>query len=539
MHSYSRRDFLKTAGQAGLFCALPSLAHATSWEGADTVTISILHTTDLHGNILPTRDYDGNPDLGGFARCAEQIRHWRYKKRNTILIDVGDVYQGTDVALRDRGQLMVELLNSLRYDAWVIGNHEFDWGVEPFLKALRTSHMPVLATNTLLEGRAPLAGQIYQKKNPLTRIQPYIIKQIEGIRVAIIGVTTPGMPFWFRQEFLRGLEFEYPIEPVRRAIRQVKAEGVHAIVLAGHMGLKARTGGDDFANTVMALTAEFPDISVFIAGHTHQNVPERLTNGVLLTQSDHFGIHCGRVDLVFNRASKRLVRRQAYCERMDNRVEMNSRILSRAAGKLAVSANVLAQAVGELGDTFAPGKSETDAGDLARLIGVSIMEALAERGVHVDGAFHGLFNDTEPFTAGCKTIADVWQVLPYENFIVTAELTGDELRAIMEESYMTRERRDLVGFAVATEGVSVNRRITSLTREDGTPLERGQKLTVAFNTFDSRSGGHRFMKLRELLEAPAANCQFHPVQTRDALIDYFQRHPVVRRLPSRMLPAAA
>src|SRR3954470_1628499 len=145
MPSCSRREFIRTATGTALLCGWPALARATSWREADTVTVSILHTTDLHGNILPTFDDDGNPDRGGLARCVSQIRRWRRKNPNTILIDVGDVYQGTDVALRSKGDLMIDLFNHLRYDAWVVGNHEFDWGIDPFVHALQNSKMPVLA----------------------------------------------------------------------------------------------------------------------------------------------------------------------------------------------------------------------------------------------------------------------------------------------------------------------------------------------------------------------------------------------------------
>ena len=84
------------------------------------------------------------------------------------------------------------------------------------------------------------------------------------------------------------------------------------------MGLKARSGGDDFANSVMALTSEFPEATVFVAGHTHQLVRSCLTNRVLLTQADHFGIYVGRIDLVFDRQSRKVVNRVAQCELMDS-----------------------------------------------------------------------------------------------------------------------------------------------------------------------------------------------------------------------------
>src|ERR687891_154077 len=247
---WTRREFLKLVGQAGLVSAIPTLGRAAAALDSETVRISILHTTDLHGHVLPTSDYNGNPDCGGMARCVTQIRLWQQENPNSILIDVGDVYQGTDVGLRSKGELMIDLFNQLKYDAWVIGNHEFDWGMQPLQQALQRSAMPVLAANTVLEGKP--AGEFPDAKHPFAKIQPFIVKEVAGIKLAIIGVTTPGMPFWLRPEFTHGIDFQYPVEPVRRAIARVKSEGAHAIVLTGHMGLKARTGGDDFANNVTA-----------------------------------------------------------------------------------------------------------------------------------------------------------------------------------------------------------------------------------------------------------------------------------------------
>src|SRR5262245_58388044 len=97
--SWTRRDFLRFASRAGLLGIFPTVASAAAALEPDTVCISILHTTDLHGHILPTVDYDGTADRGGFARCVTQIRRWRRQTLNSILIDVGDVYQGTDESL--------------------------------------------------------------------------------------------------------------------------------------------------------------------------------------------------------------------------------------------------------------------------------------------------------------------------------------------------------------------------------------------------------------------------------------------------------
>jgi 5'-nucleotidase / UDP-sugar diphosphatase len=526
--AWTRRDFLKLVGQAGLVTAAPTLANAAAALYCDTVCISILHTTDLHGHILPTSDYDGIADRGGLARCVTQVRRWRRQNPNSILIDAGDVYQGTDVSLRNKGELMIDLFNHLKYDAWVIGNHEFDWTIEPFHQALQRSAMPVLAANTVLEGKP--AVDFPDAKDPLAKIKPFILKEIAGIRLAIIGVTTPGMSFWLPREFTPGINFQHPVDPVRRAIVKAKSNGADAIVLTGHMGLKPRAGGDDFANTVMALTSEFPDIAVFIAGHTHQAIPSRLANKVLFTQADHFGIHVGRVDLLFDRNTKKLLGREAICELMDNRVHRDPVIISRAGSQLAESEAALAEPIGELTKTLRARGRRGQPSDIERLIGAAIMEALLDRNVAVDGVIHGVFDENAKLVAGPKTVNDVWNILPYENFIVTATVSPDELKAVMEEVYASHEPRSLLGIEMKVEGRGRDRRIVSMMFPDGRSLERGKKYVIAVNSFDARSAGHHFMKLRALLDRPEANYVLHPVQTRDALIDYFRRHKIVHEI---------
>jgi 5'-nucleotidase / UDP-sugar diphosphatase len=526
--SWTRRDFLKLAGRAGLLGAFPTLASAAAALEPDTVCISILHTTDLHGHILPTSDYDGTPDRGGLARCVTQLRRWRRQNPNSILVDIGDVYQGTEVSFRNKGKLMIDLFNHLKYDAWVIGNHEFDWGIESFTTALQKSAMPVLGANTTLDGKP--AGSSSDSQHPFAKIHPFIVKEIEGIKVAIIGITTPGMSFWLPREFTVGIDFQHPVEPVRRAIAKANSEGADAIVLTGHMGLKPRTGGDDFANTVMALTSEFPGVAAFIAGHTHQAIPNRLTNRVLFTQADHFGVHVGRVDLLFDRNSKKLLRREAICELMDSRFDPDQVVLSRAGSQLIESEASLAQPIGELSETLHARGRRGHPSEIERLIGAAITEALAQRSIMVDAVMHGVFDENAKLAAGVTTINDIWNIIPYENLIVTAMLSPDEIKSVMEEMYASHEPRSLLGIALRVEGRGPDRKITSMTFPHGHALERDKSYVIAVNSFDARSGGHHFMKLRALLDRPETNCVLHPVQTRDAVIDYFRRRKVVQRI---------
>ena len=126
-----RRGFLAGAGAVAA-AALPTWPVAHSADRRDRElgrarTISIFHTTDLHGRILPTSTYEGLDDVGGFARCATCIRQWRRESPHSLTVDVGDVVQGTPVSLHRGGRLLIELFNRLGYDAWALGNHDFDW----------------------------------------------------------------------------------------------------------------------------------------------------------------------------------------------------------------------------------------------------------------------------------------------------------------------------------------------------------------------------------------------------------------------------
>jgi 2',3'-cyclic-nucleotide 2'-phosphodiesterase (5'-nucleotidase family) len=212
---------------------------------------------------------------------------------------------------------------------------------------------------------------------------------------------------------------------------------------------------------------------------------------------------------------------------MDNRFSLDPVVLSRTQPQLDHAAAVLAEPVGELAETLSARARSGEPSQIGSLIAAAISEALAERGLTIDGVFHGLF-DEHAFKKGRKTIGDIWTILPYENFLVTAEFDSVALRVMMEEAWQSRETRSLAGFRFSIAGAGKERRLTSLRLSDGRPLDPGRRYRIAMNTFDASSGGHRFMKLREMLARPEARCTYHPVQTREALIAYFRRHKVVR-----------
>ena len=500
-------------GQGALLATLPDPLWADVTDG---VTISILHTTDLHGHILPTVDYNGNPDLGGLARCATQVRQWQRANPNSILLDIGDVYEGTELGLRTQGATMIRCLNALAYDAWVVGNHEFDWGLEAFSNCVALSSMPVLSGNAMLEGK-PL-GKSDQSAGALTKIAPYLIKEVAGFRLAIIGLTTPGLSTWLPPENLHGFEMLDPVETLRSILHEVSAHQPDAILLAGHMGLKRR---DDFANRVGAVTAEFPQLVAYLGGHTHQNYSSELVNNVLYTQADHYGIYAGKVDLTFDRTSRRLLHREAATVQMNHQIALDPLVLSLAKSELDAADTILAQKIGEMTEPFEVASSFGRPSEVERLIASGIIAALRKKGVEVDAVVHGLFDKTQPLTPGIKTVADAWTILPYENEIVTVELSREDLLALARDLGSGHEFRNLMGIRLVGSSVGGIFQVDDLRANDGSSLPPKPAYRIALNSYDSQSAGQRFITVAKLVAQAANHRVYHPIRTRAALIDFF------------------
>ena len=516
----SRRRFLRALGRGTLLAALPGRLLA----GDDTVTISILHTTDLHGHILPTFDYAEHPNLGGLARCATQIRQWQRANPNNLLLDIGDVYQGTEVGLRTRGETMIRCLNGLAYDAWVVGNHEFDWGIDALAENVGRSAMPVLSGNAMIGGNA--VGTLAESSGPLAKLRPWLLKEVAGFRIAVVGLTTPALTSWLPPELLGEFETLDPVESLQAILRELSAAKPDAIVLAGHMGL---TRQDDYANRIGAVAREFPQLTAILGGHTHQNHSSATVANVLYTQADHYGIYVGKIDLVFDRGTRRLLQREAVTVQMDSAVAFDPLVLSLAKDDLAAADLVLAREIGELVEPFGVDSSFGHPSEIERLIGSAMMAALRKEGGDVDAVVHGLFDGTQPLAAGTKTVADAWDILPYENEIVTVELDREDFLALVRDFSVGRDYRNVMGVAVVAAQNGKQVTVEDVRARDGSPLPDKPRYRIAMNSYDSQSGGQRFLTVAQLVGRASSRRVLHRIQIRDALVDFFVAREKVGR----------
>ncbi len=505
----SRRQFLRSAAltagaAAGLdLTGFPARAAERAARRGRAKTISIFHTTDLHGRILPTSTYDGLDDVGGFARVASCLRRWRQECPDSLTVDVGDVVQGTAVSIHSGGRLMIDLFNRLGYDAWTLGNHDFDWGPEKTEALLADSACPVLTANLERGGSRPGGFT-----GAWDKVKPWTIREVGGFRIGLIGLITPGLPFWLAPETLGGVAPLDPAETLVRAVAEVRGEKVDAVVVTGHMGWRFN---DDYANPVRTVLRDLKGVDIYLAGHSHQNQPSWMLHDVLCSQASYFGIHCGRIDLTFDLATRKLVDRKAFTLLMDDRFPLDPLVLQLARPDLAASEAELAREVATVSNRIS-GKGRNSG--LARLICQCGADELAKQGSRVDGVFHGTFGsgDLEP---GTLTVGDCWKIIPYENMLVTAELTAAELAAVLAEDGKIRDSdRTLWPFEVTRDGQGQITRIAL----DGVVVAADRRLTIAFNSYDAQSGGRRMMKTRDILAAPDAKRTTSAIDTRTALI---------------------
>src|SRR3982751_1868254 len=204
---------------------------SSSYVAPERVQITILGTTDLHGNIDPIDYYTNKSDNRGLAKIATLIKRIRKEQPNSILIDSGDTIQGTPLESfhnRKNNQPpdpMMLVMNSLNYDAMTVGNHEYNFGLKVLEKARSEATFPWLSANT------------YDIATKQPHYKPYIVKEVAGVRIGILGLTTPGIPNWDNPPNYAGLEFHEPVSETHKWVPILREEEkVDVVVIAMHMG---------------------------------------------------------------------------------------------------------------------------------------------------------------------------------------------------------------------------------------------------------------------------------------------------------------
>lgn len=360
--------------------------------------ITILHTSDIHGRLQPI-EYHGLKNVGGAARQAYFYNQTRQNSRNTLILDSGDIFQGSIYYQMYKGRLTSKLLKTaLKYDAVVLGNHEFDRGVKELKKLIKKSNTTFLSAN--------IEFSDYEMKK---LVKPFIIKEIGGEKILIIGVTTPALSNLSCSD---GVTIYEPVSIVRKIIAENKAD---AIIVISHCGYEI---DKQIANAN-------PKINIILGGHNHILFTKPvLTNGVEIVNSGEFGV---RVSKMIFSTDKGIT----YFENVlmnkninsDKNVENNLKHVDKKLEKLknTVLSKTNLTLIGEQNEIE---KQQTNLGKLVlkSMVGLQNYDVVCTNS--------GSIRINKNLT-GKITLSDAIEVLPFENKIVKGKIQGKYLTQIL------------------------------------------------------------------------------------------------------------
>ena len=287
----NRREFLKQTGSAAGLLALSSFPFA-AFAKDELVKLTVLHTNDVHSRIEPfPMDGSRNQGMGGVARRSALITKIRQEEKNVLLLDAGDVFQGTPYFNLFGGELEMKLMTDMGYDAATMGNHDFDNGIAGFVKQLPHADFPFLVSNydfanTELKGKT----------------QPYKIFKKQGIKIGIFGLGIELSGLVDKKNY-GDIVYQDPIAKANEMASLLKNEkGCDLVICLSHLGYKYTE--NKVSDRILAQSTR--NIDLIIGGHTHtfMKVPEEIMNldgkATTINQVGFAGINLGRLDFHFH-----------------------------------------------------------------------------------------------------------------------------------------------------------------------------------------------------------------------------------------------
>jgi len=546
---HTRKSFLLIT----LVCALAlSWFPPTAQLQSERIQVTILGTTDLHGNIDPIDYYTSKPDNRGLAKIATLIKSIRKEQPNVVLIDSGDTIQGSPLESfhgrknNEPPDPMMLAMNALNYDAMTVGNHEYNFGLKVLEKARQEAKFPWLSANT------------YDIKTGETHYKPYIVRNIAGVKIGILGLTTPGIPNWDNPPNYAGLEFHNPIPEARKWVDTLRSqEKVDVVVVAMHMGLgeDLRTGELSpgqvaHENEAIAIAQQVPGIDVIFMGHTHREVSSLYINGVLITQANYWGRNLARADLYLQKSAAgwSIYAKAARTLAVDDRVAPDVDIVKIAEPYDRETQAWLGRAIGE--------SSKELTAKEARFRDTAILDLIQKVQLEAgkaDVSMVASFNSEARIAQGPVTVRDIAGLYVYENTLVVLEVTGEQLKTALEHSAryfkayvpgkpaadLVDEKIPAYNFDIA-EGVTydldiskpIGQRIQNLSFH-GQPVKEDQKFRLATNNYRVNGGGGYSM----YKNAPVVYRSSEEI--RELIIDWLEQHKTVPTEPTnnwRLVP---
>ncbi len=532
---------------ATLLAAWPAFAAAPA-----SVTVTFLETSDVHGYLLPWDDLRNRAADVGLARVATRVAAIRKESPNVVLLDGGDAIEGaaaeTLQAHRERyAALLAEekvpdadpvmrAMSVMGYDAMAVGNHEYNFGLAVLRKAEKDASFPWLSANTRrAEDGTPAFAE-------------YLVKTVGGLRIGILGLTTPNIPTWEPEANRAGLSWEDPVATARRLVPLLRGkQRCDAVVVLVHSGLEVdpATGspnGTDDENRVAALARGVPGIDLILAGHTHRKIPLTRVAGVPVIQPGRWAEALARVDVTFRRAGARWKVAEVTGDLLpsDPSVATDPRVAEVAAPFERAARRWLDETVAEAEEAFPAARARLEDTALLDLVNEAQRKAtgadLSMTSLLPGGRYDGL-------PKGRVTVRDLYALYPYENQLVVVDIDGAQLKACLEraaEFYgsATFEGGKLVltpnpkmipyNFDVvqgATYRIDPTAPVGSRVRElavKGRPVSPTDRFTLAVNSYRARgAGGYAALRNAKVVRSV-------PVEIRELLIETLRAAGTIR-----------
>ncbi|BBE21778.1 multifunctional 2',3'-cyclic-nucleotide 2'-phosphodiesterase/5'-nucleotidase/3'-nucleotidase [Arthrobacter sp. MN05-02] len=547
-------------GLAPAATAAPGGAKGTK----DAVTITVMGTSDLHGYIenwdyFKNAEYDdaaGNDvGLAKISTLVNQVRADRGEE-STLLIDNGDTIQGTSLTdyyantepVDETGELhpMAAAMNAMGYDSTTLGNHEFNYGL-PLLRTYQDQlDFPLLGANV----KDAATGE--------EAFTPYVIKTIKlkgqkPIKVGVLGLTTPGSAIWDKNNVEGELRFEGMVEQARKYVPEMRAAGADVVVVSSHSGPSGTSsygGGLPVENASTLIAEQVPGIDAILAGHEHQEIPERFVTNrqtgeqVLLTEPKNWGMRLSVLDFELTKVRGQWDVTSATSELLDtNTVEADPTISAITADQHQRVIEYVNTAIGTATETMSAADSryrDTAVMDFVNEIQAGAVDRALEGTPQADLPVLSIvapFNRAAVIPEGPVTIRDMAGLYVFPNTLFGVEMTGAQVKDYLEYSakYFAQTAPGApVDPATLTNasgtpdynydmmsGVSydidiskpVGERITDLSY-DGAPIDPEQRFAVATNNYRQSGGGN----FPHIATAPVLVNQ--TTEIRQLLIDY-------------------
>jgi 2',3'-cyclic-nucleotide 2'-phosphodiesterase/3'-nucleotidase len=424
-----RRLFITCAVIFGVAasCAPPRLP-----QPSGPVDLLIAATTDVHGYVRGWDYYANAPDTTrGLARVATIIDSLRKVSPTfPVVIDAGDVIQGNPLAYvaarvdTTMKHPVIAAMNAIQYDAVVVGNHEFNYGLGTLERAIREAEFPFVAANVYTAAGTP-------------RFRKYAISTRRGVKIAIVGATTPGSMVWDRDNLAAAKLTVRDIVPeVREAVADARGTGASVIIVALHSGLNEPSSYDTAStglaseNVAARVAREIPGIDLIVYGHSHKEMADTLIGSTLLVQAKNWATSVAVAHLRVERRNNRMqvVSRRGQIVRAINHRESPQMLAVTQEGHRAAERYVNTP----FGTTWVAWRA-----DSARVVDSPLIDFILEVERTATGAqlaSTAVFSTDASLAAGPITLARLSALYPYDNTLRAVKISGAQLRAYLEQS---------------------------------------------------------------------------------------------------------